>query len=98
MFIRFIALVLIFAASAALAQAPTVVGTIDSPGHILQVVVTVNNEGRPAFSVMRAGTPVITESRLGFLLTDAPKLERNFKGAATATRSVDETWEQPWGE
>ena len=40
---------------------------------------------------------MIAESRLGFLLTDAPKLERNFRGDG-ATRSVDETWEQPWGE
>jgi alpha-glucosidase len=98
MWIRFVALVLALAASAVFAQAPTVVGSVDSPGHVLQVVVTVNNEGRAGYSVLRAGTPVIAESRLGFLLTDAPKLERNFKAAATARRSVDETWEQPWGE
>src|SRR5262245_61195764 len=98
MFIRFVGFWLACAASAAFAQAPTVVGSVDSPGHVLQVIVTLNGEGRPGYSVTRAGTPVIAESRLGFLLTDAPKLERNFKAAGTATRSVDERWEQPWGE
>ena len=70
------------------------------PATSLQVSVTVNDEGRPGYIVdarRRAGS--ITESRLGFLLTDAPKLERNFKaGDGVQTRSVDETWEQPWGE
>jgi alpha-glucosidase len=74
------------------------VATVASPGNILTVNVTVNDEGRPAYAVTRAGKPIIAESRLGFLLTDAPKLERNFKSTGSQTRSVDETWEQPWGE
>ena len=48
--------------------------------------------------VTRADRPVINESRLGFILADAPKLERNFTLGGTRTRSSDETWEQPWGE
>ena len=33
------------------------------------------------------------------MLTDAPKLERNFEIASAGdARSADETWEQPWGE
>ena len=62
------------------------------------VSVTVNDEGRPGYSVTRGGRLIVNESRLGFLLTDAPKLERNFSGDGVETRSVDETWEQPWGE
>src|SRR5690349_15147275 len=99
MFIRCFVLALALLASASLAYANTTVGTVSSPGGVLTVTVTLNDEGRPGYEVMRAGVPVITESRLGFLLTDAPKLERNFQAAgAPATRSVDETWEQPWGE
>jgi alpha-glucosidase len=103
MFIRFICIrcigvVLALVASAAFADGNETVGTVSSPGNVLQVTVTLNGEGRPGYAVTRAGAPVITESRLGFLLTDAPKLERNFKAAGTATRSVDQTWEQPWGE
>ena len=82
---------------AGLAGAETV-ATVSSPGNVLTVSVSVNDEGRPGYAVTRSGRPVIVESRLGFLLTDAPKLERNFKSAGTQTRSVDENWEQPWGE
>jgi alpha-glucosidase len=97
MVIRYIAFGLLLIASVSFAGTATV-GTVTSPGNVLQVAVTINDEGRPGYSVSRAGVPVIHESRLGFLLTDAPKLERNFKGAGAVTRSVDETWEQPWGE
>src|SRR4028119_2333728 len=44
------------------------------------------------------GAPLIAPARLGFLLTDAPKLERNFQIAASTTRSANERWELPWGE
>jgi alpha-glucosidase len=74
------------------------VGTVSSPGNVLSVSVTVNDEGRPGYTVSRGGRLIVNESRLGFLLTDAPKLERNFRGDGVQTRSVDETWEQPWGE
>ena len=70
-------------------------GTVNSPGNILSVSVTVNDEGRPGYSITRGGRQIVTESRLGFWLTDAPKLERNFRGDGVQTRSFDETWEQP---
>jgi alpha-glucosidase len=74
------------------------VGTVSSPGNVLTVTVTVNDEGRPGYAITRGGKQIVTESRLGFLLTDKPKLERNFRGEGVQTRSFDETWEQPWGE
>src|SRR6185295_10669080 len=74
------------------------VASVSSPGGTLTVTVTLNEEGRPGYAIARRGRPVVAESRLGFLLTDAPKLERNFESSNSSTRSVDETWEQPWGE
>ena len=74
------------------------VASVSSPRGTLRVSITLNGEGRPGYAIDRRGVPVIGESRLGFLLTDVPKLERNFTLDGTATRSVDETWEQPWGE
>ena len=74
------------------------VAQVASPANVLTVTVELNGEGRAGYTVSRNGKPVIAESRLGFLLTDAPKLERNFALTSSATRSVDETWEQPWGE
>jgi alpha-glucosidase len=69
-----------------------------SPGGVLTVEVGVTGEGRPEYTVSRLGRQVIAPSRLGFLLTDAAKLERNFAVAAEAPTQHDDTWEQPWGE
>jgi len=71
--------------------------SVESPGRILKVVLSVD-EGRAAYRVERFGQPLIADSRLGFLLRGAEKLERNLELAAQSSRSVDETWEQPWGE
>ena len=99
------ALVLCFAALPAaaqtIAQAPSgsqIVASADSPSHIIHVDVTLNAEGRVGYMVSRQGKPVISESRLGFLFTDAPEMLRNFAFAGQSTRSFDETWEEPWGE
>jgi len=72
--------------------------TIASPDKVLSVEVTTDNDGRPSYSVARLGKPVIAPSRLGFILVDAPKLERNLVLSGEAGKSFDQTWEQPWGE
>lgn len=69
-----------------------------SPGNVLSVEVTVDANGRPEYAVARRGRPLLERSRLGFLLVDAPKLERDMAIVASATREFDATWEQPWGE
>jgi alpha-glucosidase len=99
------ALLLLFAALPAfaqdVAQGPPVTQTVasaSSPSGTLKVDVTLNPEGRVGYQVSRLGKPVIGESRLGFLFTDAPEMLRNFQLAGQSTRSFDETWEEPWGE
>ena len=92
--IRILLLLAAFFAAPALA-APV---QISSPEGVLGVTVNVNGEGRPEYSVTRLGRAVILPSRLGFILTDAPKLERNFEIASSGRRSADDIWEQPWGE
>lgn len=74
------------------------VATTMSPGKRLTVALELDNDGRPSYTVSRVGKPVIATSRLGFILADAPKLDRNFKLASQSSRSVDESWDQPWGE
>ena len=74
------------------------VASASSPSGTLRVDVTLSPEGRVGYVVSREGKPVISESRLGFLFTDAPEMLRNFAFAGQSTRSFDETWEQPWGE
>ena len=80
-----------------LVDAGTVAG-VGSPGGVLSVALTLDGEGRPAYSIARGGVAVVSDSHLGFLLTDAPQLVRGFALADARTRSFDETWEQPWGE
>ncbi len=69
-----------------------------SPGGSLAVTVRVSGEGRPEYTVLRGGQPVINWSRLGFILANQPKLERNFELAGAEQKVLDDTWEQPWGE
>jgi alpha-glucosidase len=82
-------------------QAPSgskIVASAESPSHVIHVDVTLNPEGRVGYIVSRLGKPVIDESRLGFLFTDAPEMLRNFTFAEKSTRSFDQAWEEPWGE
>lgn len=81
-----------------LAGAPAPAVTIQSPGGIMTLNVSVNGEGRPQYRLERRGTPVLDESRLGFILADAPKLERNFRIETHAVNDHAGRWEQPWGE
>ncbi len=92
---RLMALLLALIAAPAWAE---MVATATSPGKRLTVALELDNDGRPSYAVSRARKPVIATSRLGFILADAPKLDRNFKLASQATRSIDESWDQPWGE
>ncbi|WP_133478408.1 glycoside hydrolase family 97 protein [Cognatilysobacter segetis] len=73
------------------------VASVESPGHVLRVELDVD-DGRIGYRVFRKGMPLIGTSRLGFLFQDAEQLQRNLAFTSQATRSVDETWEQPWGE
>lgn len=91
--IPFLALMLV----AGMARAETI-ATLDSPGGTLTVSVVLDADGRPGYAIARKGTPVIAESRLGFILSDSPKLDRGFRLDGVERKSHDETWEQPWGE
>lgn len=69
---------------------------IESPGRILTVELQIDG-GTARYQVQRLGESVVDASRLGFELRDG-RLDRDFEIIDTRTRSVDEQWEQPWGE
>ena len=69
-----------------------------SPDGRIVVTVAVDGDGRASYAITRAGTPILAQSRLGFLLADAPKLERGLAVVGTSRASSDTTWTQPWGE
>ncbi len=90
---------LMLAAAPALAQGnANRAETVDSPDGHLRVAITTDNDGRPLYSVTRDGKPLVNPSALGFLFTDAPKLQRGFRIESAARASADTRWEQPWGE
>ncbi len=84
--------------SPALAQTAPAPISVSSPDGALTVSVTTDGDGRPSYAVSRLGRPVVQPSRLGFILTDATKLERGLVATAEAATDHDDTWEQPWGE
>ena len=74
------------------------VAEVASPDGTLKVELDLNGEGRLAYRVSRKGQPLIADSRLGFVLRNDRQFLRGLKLDTKATRSFDETWEQPWGE
>jgi alpha-glucosidase len=74
------------------------VAQVQSPDGRIQVQLDLNGEGRLAYRVLRDGKPVINDSRLGFIFRNGRQLMRNLQLEKQATRSQDDTWEQPWGE
>ncbi|MEO8062278.1 MAG: glycoside hydrolase family 97 protein [Pseudomonadota bacterium] len=77
-------------------QAPAV--TLMSPNKGLAVSLRTDADGRPEYAVVRGRQFVLDWSRLGFILANAPKLERNFSIGKVRQRALDDSWEQPWGE
>jgi alpha-glucosidase len=62
-------------------------------------VVTVGvQDGGLFYSVERGGRKIVLPSRLGFEFRDAPPLRDGLALEGASRDSVDETWEQPWGE
>ncbi|HEU0309816.1 MAG TPA: glycoside hydrolase family 97 protein [Sphingomicrobium sp.] len=88
------AFVLLFVTAPAIAQSVTV----QSPGNVLNVTVSLNGEGRAQYRVERLGRPVLADSQLGFLFTDQPQMLRNFEIIGQRPREHDEGWTTPWGE
>ncbi|WAC63273.1 glycoside hydrolase family 97 protein [Pseudoxanthomonas sp. SL93] len=99
MFRSAIALIALLSSSIATASAQTApAARVASPDGSVVVELSTDNDGRPAYAVSRKGQPVIAPSRLGFILLDAPKFERNLVIGNPRTRTADDRWEQPWGE
>ena len=79
-----------------LAETRAEVLTASSPHAVLTVSVVVEDENLH-YLVSRLGDIVISPSRLGLVLKDAP-LSQSLRVASSSTDEVDETWTQPWGE
>ena len=77
---------------------PARAATQASPGNVVSVTVSTDNDGRVIYAVSRNGKPVLANSELGFLFTDGPQMLRNFELVDEKRSSHDDSWTQPWGE
>jgi alpha-glucosidase len=71
---------------------------VASPGGVLSVKFFVDEDGAPFYRLLRGQTVVVDTSRLGFAFQGMAPLDGRLVIVATASRAIDETWEQPWGE
>jgi len=62
------------------------------------VVTVATTDGGLFYRVDRDGRALLLPSRLGFVFRTAPPLRDGLRIAGARRDSLDETWEQPWGE
>ncbi|WP_022672893.1 glycoside hydrolase family 97 protein [Novosphingopyxis baekryungensis] len=74
------------------------VASASSPDGHITVSIDWDGEGHFSYAIARDGTPLIENSRLGFLMDNAPPISRFLELADVQTDRADMTWEQPWGE
>jgi alpha-glucosidase len=72
--------------------------TMASPSHNNQLVFDLTQTGQPQYQFSSNGKTVIEPSLLGFEFKDIKKMTEGFKVIKTEVNTVDQTWEQPWGE
>ncbi|MEE9471532.1 MAG: glycoside hydrolase family 97 protein [Gemmatimonadota bacterium] len=85
---------LLAAAVAVQAQEPVQVASPDGRN----VVTVGTRDGSLFYTVERDGRKIVLPSPLGFEFRDAPPLGDGLELSGTERSTVDETWEQPWGE
>ncbi|MDZ7613116.1 MAG: glycoside hydrolase family 97 N-terminal domain-containing protein [Flavobacteriaceae bacterium] len=68
-----------------------------SPNGVNTIKFELKNSA-PFYSVLHKDTTVISPSLLGFVFKNRDTLSHNFEIIKIDTTSVDETWEQVWGE
>jgi alpha-glucosidase len=71
---------------------------VRSPDGRIAVSVDVDASGIPEYTAKYGDTEIMPAGRLGMRFAAQPAFDTGFRVARTATRSHDETWEQPWGE
>lgn len=69
---------------------------IASPDRKIQVEFLLRS-GVPYYAVSYENKPLIKPSPLGFRFAHEPPMTGNFRVAATASRTLDETWRPVWG-
>ena len=72
--------------------------SIKSPGKNNELVFDLTKTGEPEYRFTSNGKSVIEPSLLGFEFQGLEKMTTGFTVVTTEQKSVNQTWEQPWGE
>jgi alpha-glucosidase len=70
---------------------------LTSPDRKIAITFSLS-DGKPYYSVQKNGQDVISASKLGFKLNAEDSLCSGFKIIDVSVDSLNETWQQPWGE
>lgn len=89
--------VILLLCQSGLVQAADATLRVKSPNGKLQVSFVLQ-KGKAIYSLTRNGKEVISPSSLGFTFRNMPELKGNFAVVGSSSRSINEKWEQPWGE
>jgi alpha-glucosidase len=71
---------------------------INSPDTRISVLVDVDENGAPHYSIRYRGRVIIGESRLGIRFADHEGLDSGFRIVDSERGGNDSVWQQPWGE
>ena len=72
--------------------------TATSPDGTLEVILRIDGSDRPTWFARKDGETVMGPGRLGMRFAARPAFEEGIKMTGLSRGTVDETWEQPWGE
>jgi len=72
--------------------------TVTSPGEKNKLVFNLTKSGQPQYAFLFNGKPVVEPSLLGFEFAGSNPMTEGFKVVGVKENTVDQTWEQPWGE
>jgi alpha-glucosidase len=91
------AILILFVAVCAFAKKKDPNISASSPDKSINLIFELK-DGAPVYRVVRNKVEVVGNSRLGFVLKDLPPLSKGFKVKSSSSKTIDETWAQPWGE
>jgi alpha-glucosidase len=71
---------------------------ISSPNGRISFSLTIDRFGAPRYSVFHGKDAVVRDSRLGLRFEKQAAFDQGLRLLGQKSSSVDESWEQPWGE
>ena len=72
--------------------------SVSSPNGKIVFDLSTDNLGRLNYSLTKSGSTILDKSRLGFIFGNAEPFDVGLSVRKMRVGSVDQIWEQPWGE